>query len=95
MLKWLLRLLLGSDSQVGDVHVYVHVDGNLRLNHDGIQLRTQESPNLPAPVKEGEGSTGTHKTNEGDIRPELFTDLGTPEVSFGRDVDLPPTGRKD
>lgn len=94
MLKW-LKSLFSSDSP-RDIHVYVHVDGNLRLNHEGVSAPGQQgSPNLPPPTKDAEGSTGTHRTNEDSIGPGLFTDLGTPEVSFGRDVELPPPGRKD
>lgn len=88
MFKWLKRLL-GSDLP-GDIYVHVHVDGELRLHG----LPQQGSTPVPAPTESGKGSDRINKADAGDIRPELFADLGTPEVSFGRDVELPPTGRK-
>lgn len=94
MFKWLKRLL-GSD-QPSDIHVHVHVDGNLKVYHDGQQNTFVQGPQVNSNTTEGpKGSGRTYQAGEGDIRPELFTDLGTPEVSFGRDVELPPTGRKD
>lgn len=72
------------------------MDGDLRLHHDGLgNINIQRSQDIPSPTKSATGDSGVNTPSERNIGPELFTDVGTPEISFGRDVELPPTGCED
>ncbi len=72
------------------------MDGGLKLHHDGLSNTFQQGLKDTTPAAEsGKGDSRINTPDAGDFGPELFTDLGTTEVSFGRDVELPPTRRKD
>lgn len=86
MFKWLRQLF--------KIEIIIHVDGDLRLHHEGIGI-AQGPKDIPIAAKSPAGNGGFNTPSEADIRPELFTDSDTPEISFGRDVELPPTRRAD
>lgn len=96
MFKWLKRLI-GRDPVVHTVNI--HITGSLKVDYEGRPGNTitpsQGPVDAPIAPKVGPGMGGGPTAAEPDIKPEFFADTGTPEVSFGVDVEEPPTGTPD
>lgn len=94
MLNWLRRLIGSNIPQ--ETTVNIHITGELKLNYEGRPGDTVASAQGPVdPIITPKASAGMARGPEApepDIRPELFADTGTPEVSFGINVEDPPKG---
>ena len=97
MFKWLKRLFSGSSSN--NVHIYLHVDGKLKLDNEArsgpATVVNQGSVDPAVAPKTTEGDRTTTRNFEADITPGLFADTRETEVSFGTEIELPPKGDKN
>ena len=96
MFRWLKRLM-GNSPVVNTVNI--HITGELKLNYEGRPeypvAPSQGSIDSSITSKISPGVGGGPQAAEPDIRPELFADTGTPEVSFGINVEEPPKRTPD
>jgi hypothetical protein len=97
MFKWLKRLL-GCESSSNNIHVYLHVDGKLRIENEARSGNTimanKGSVDPNATFKTPDGNREPARNFEADITPGLFADTRETEASFGTEVELPPKSDK-
>jgi hypothetical protein len=90
MFSWLKRMF----KHECQIHVNIHVDGNLLVKYDrqglsemvGEGLKNDNVANETKKLVE----QGTDKIVEQDISSSFFADTQTPEVDFGNEIELPP-----
>ena len=95
MFKWLSKLFCREQN----IHLWLHVDGKLRLDNDNrsqpTQVVTERPVDSDVTPKTSTGIGRTTKDFEESISPGLFADTKETEVSFGTEVELPPKETKN
>ncbi|MEM3000657.1 MAG: hypothetical protein QXP41_00495 [Candidatus Nitrosocaldus sp.] len=94
MFKWLLYKLGLYNAYDDTQHVHVHIDGAIRIIYEGRQNipgTLQGSVNSSTPTENQQGNTGIDKNIEGSVGPEFFASIDTPQITFGTEIELPPS----
>jgi hypothetical protein len=96
MFKWLKKLLYGKDS---NIHVWLHIDGKLRLDNEYRSSDTKVV--VQGPIDGNVAAEASVRDNraiksfEESVEAGLFTDTQATEASFGTEIELPPKEGKD
>jgi hypothetical protein len=81
------------------LNINIHITGSLKIQHEsgsGYSPGTIQGPkHTPTTSEDNVGSAGVDKRAEADVESGLFTDIQTPEVEFGEDIELSSPEDKD